>query len=190
VTGPTRDPDEDRSPRDPLIGLTREVRRIIDAEGTWALLVDDLQSTDLAVLEWSGSAAHVRHVAAALERALAGEVEYLAVRAPTGEPIAVGGIDYTKREDAGTLWQLVTHPGLRGLGVGTRLIRSAEDRIRARPRAWAVLGVEENNPRARALYLRLGYEAFGQEAESWEQETADGEIELYETTVLLLRKHL
>jgi len=57
---------------------------------------------------------------------------------------------------AGTLWQLTVHPALRSCGIGTILIRAAEQRIRARGLCRAELGVEELNQRARALYERLG----------------------------------
>lgn len=50
----------------------------------------------------------------------------------------------------------------RGRGVGTQLMEAAE----ARGRRWGVrklaLGVFSNNPRARALYERLGYRAEGE----------------------------
>lgn len=117
-------------------------------------------------------------------------MEYLVVRAPTGEPIAKGGIDYMRHAGAGTLWQLAVHPELRGCGIGTWLIAAAEVRVRRRVRSWMVLGVEDDNPRARVLYERLGYERFGQEADSWEQEADDGSIVVYETIVGLLRKQL
>ena len=49
----------------------------------------------------------------------------------------------------------------RGSGVGTELIRFAEERIfRDSPNAF--LCVSSFNPRARALYERLGYEAVGE----------------------------
>jgi ribosomal protein S18 acetylase RimI-like enzyme len=167
-----------------------EVRGAVAVGGVGVLVVDDLRVKDLGRLGWSGSATHIRSVAEALERVSSGEVEYLVVRAPSGAPVAKGGIDYVKVAEAGTLWQLATHPRLQGLGLGTLLIGGAEDRIRARGFRWVSLGVEDHNPRARALYERLGYRACGREQASWEQEDANGRLVTYETEVVVLRKCL
>ncbi|WP_327072778.1 GNAT family N-acetyltransferase [Kitasatospora purpeofusca] len=96
----------------------------------------------------------------------------------------------TVRPGAGTLWQLGVHPALQSCGIGTLLVRSAEQRISARGLALAELGVEESNPRARALYERLGYRAFGSELESWDVEAEDGSLRRYETLCTLMRKDL
>ncbi len=46
------------------------------------------------------------------------------------------------------------------------------------------------NPRAEALYRRLGYQDWSQEESAWDQEDENGNIYRYETTCLLLRKEL
>jgi ribosomal protein S18 acetylase RimI-like enzyme len=66
----------------------------------------------------------------------------------------------------------------------------AEQRIRARGLHRAELGVEENNPRARALYGRLGYVAYGRAPESWDEDGPDGSVVRYETVCTLMRKEL
>jgi ribosomal protein S18 acetylase RimI-like enzyme len=126
----------------------------------------------------------------ALERARGGVVDYLAVCPPSSLPVALGGIDYTKNPGAGTLWQLAVHGALPSCGIGTILIQAAEQRIRARGLHRAELGVEEHNPRARALYERLGYAAYGREPESWDEEAPDGTIARYDTVLTLIRKEL
>lgn len=52
------------------------------------------------------------------------------------------------------------------------------------------LTVEETNPRARALYERLGYVAYGREPDAWDEEAPDGSISRYETMCTLMRKEL
>ncbi|MFE2014255.1 GNAT family N-acetyltransferase [Streptomyces sp. NPDC059491] len=47
---------------------------------------------------------------------------------------------------------------LRGRGIGTALVRAAEELARARGRTALGLGVAHDNTRAAALYARLGYE--------------------------------
>ena len=114
----------------------------------------------------------------------------LAVCPPSGLPVALGGIDYVKIPDAGVLWQLAVHGALQSCGIGTILIEAAEQRIRARGLHRAELSVEENNPRARALYERLGYVAYGSAPESWDEDAPDGSVVRYETICTIMRKEL
>jgi len=166
------------------------VRHVARTTGPGALMVDDLCPKDLSRLAWSGNPEHLRSVARALERVALGDVEYLVVRAPCGEPVAKGGIDYTQNDTAGTLWQLATYARLQSLGLGACLVAEAEQRIRRRGLPWAMLSVEDDNPRARALYERLGYAAWRRQTEAWHYEDDGGALRLYETEVTVLRKRL
>lgn len=154
------------------------------------LAVRDLEPGDLPSCAWSGRATHLAAITRALERARCGEVEYLAACPPSGLPVGLGGIDYAKTSGAGTIWMLEVHPVLQSCGIGTVLIRAAERRIRARGLHRAELGVEDGNPRARSLYEKLGYAAYGSEPDSWDQEAADGTVTRYETMLTLMRKGL
>jgi ribosomal protein S18 acetylase RimI-like enzyme len=154
------------------------------------LTIRDLIPEDLPSCAWSGSATHLASIAKALERARRGEVEYLAACPPSGLPVALGGIDYAESPGAGTLWQLAVHGALQSCGIGTILIQAAEQRILARGLHRAELGVEECNPRARALYDRLGYVAYGRAPDSWDEQAPDGTIVRYETVCTLMRKEL
>ncbi|MEW9552523.1 GNAT family N-acetyltransferase [Nonomuraea sp. NPDC050783] len=152
--------------------------------------VRDLLPGDLPACAWSGSATHLRQVGRALARAAKGEVDYLAVCTPVDLPVAIGGIDYQARAGAGTLWQLAVLPALQSRGLGTLLIGAAERRIGDRGLRRAELSVEEDNPRARALYERLGYVAYGREPEAWDEEAPDGSVRRHETMCVLMRKSL
>lgn len=154
------------------------------------LTVRGLTDADLPSCSWAGSPKHVRELVHQIRRAEAGEIDYLAVCTPVGLPVAVGGIDYTVKPGVGTLWQLSVHPALQSCGIGTLLIRPAEQRIGTRGLTRAELGVEEDNPRARALYERLGYRAFSRELDSWDVEAEDGSLQRYGTTCTLMRKNL
>ena len=79
---------------------------------------------------------------------------------------------------------------LQGLGIATMLIGAGEQRVHARGLAFAALGVEDNNPRARRLYQRLGYQTVGRQHASWETEDDTGALGVYETTLTILRKRL
>jgi ribosomal protein S18 acetylase RimI-like enzyme len=154
------------------------------------LAVRDLEPRDLPSCAWSGRATHLAAITRALERARLGEVEYLAACPPSGLPMGLGAIDYAKTPGAGTIWMLEVHPALQSCGIGTVLIQAAEQRIRARKLHRAELGVEDSNPRARSLYEKLGYAAYGSEPDSWDQDAADGTVTHYETMLTLMRKKL
>ena len=160
------------------------------AEVVIPLLIRDLTPEDLPSCAWWVSAWDRARLATTLERARRGEVEYLAVCPPAGLPVALGGVDYTLIPGAGTLWQLAVHGALQSCGIGTLLIQAAEHRIRARGLHRAELGVEECNPRARALYERLGYVAYGRKPEAWDEQAEDGSVRRYETVCTLMRKEL
>jgi ribosomal protein S18 acetylase RimI-like enzyme len=160
----------------------------IRLHGAGSLTVDDLTPADLGLIAWSGGPLHIKAVAAALARVANGEVDYLAVRSPDGCPVSKCGVDYGANDRAGTLWQLATRDDLQGLGIGTALIKAAEGRIRARGLPWAMIGVEDNNPRARALYERLGYAECGHEQASWPEADDQGNVFLYHAELTLMRK--
>jgi ribosomal protein S18 acetylase RimI-like enzyme len=153
--------------------------------------VRDLTLGDLPHCTWAGSAHHLRTVAKELDRVAAGVAEYLAVCvARTGLPVAVGGVDYEEADGAGTIHQLATLPALRSCGLGTALIAEAERRIRFRGLVRAELCVEHGNPRARALYERLGYVAFDDRPDAWDVEAPDGTLRRYETVCTYMAKEL
>ncbi len=151
------------------------------------LTVRDLAVADLPACRWAGSAAQFDEV---MNRVGLGAADYLAVCPPSGLPIALGGVIWTEIPGAGTLWQLSVFGELRSCGIGTILIGALEQRIRERGLSRAELGVEDENPRARLLYERLGYVAYGREPDSWDVPAADGSASRHETMVTLMRKEL
>jgi ribosomal protein S18 acetylase RimI-like enzyme len=82
------------------------------------------------------------------------------------------------------------YQALQSCGIGTILIQAAEQRIRARGLRRAELAVEQVNPRARALYDRLGYIPYGSAPDSWDEDGPDGIVTRYETVCTLMRKEL
>ncbi|MEV0119257.1 GNAT family N-acetyltransferase [Streptomyces sp. NPDC050844] len=160
------------------------------AELVLPLRARDLRPADLPSCTWSGSPHHLQSVTRQLHRARIGEVDYLAICPPSDIPVAKGGIDYKPREGAGYLWQLAVHHALQSCGIGTYLIEAAEHRIRARGLHRAELAVEETNPRALALYERLGYIAYDRALDSWTEQSPDGSTYVHETMCVQLRKAL
>lgn len=133
---------------------------------------------DLQSLEWFGLFREQRELFhAAYERQERGEIMMLVAevnRFPTGQV----WIDLVKKqnEGVGILWALRVLPALQRLGIGTRLVGSAETLLRERGFNFAELGVEQNNSRAQRLYERLGYRVVTSNIEHWHYTTPDGEV--------------
>ncbi|TDD59055.1 GNAT family N-acetyltransferase [Kribbella antibiotica] len=124
-----------------------------------------------------------------LQRAERGEVDYLAVCTPNGQPVGYGAVDFLKPPGGATLYQLTVLEQFQSCGIGTILIQALEQSIRARGIAFAELGIDDASPRPRALYERLGYVVSGTELGSWQIDTPAGPAR-YETTITLFRKPL
>lgn len=117
----------------------------------------DLRVTDLVDLDWSGGPEHLRVVAQASQAAYGGEVRLRVGHLDNGRLIALGGVDFRPDGESGLLWMLAVDERFQSLGIGTRLVRDLERAILRRGRALARVTVELDNPRAAALYQRLGY---------------------------------
>jgi ribosomal protein S18 acetylase RimI-like enzyme len=114
---------------------------------------------DLPGLEWWGMFSHHREIIEdAFARQERGE-NLMLIAFANGSPVGQAWIELAVRADegAGLLWAVRVHPVLQGLGLGARLLEAAERALRERGFAWAEIGVEKDNPRARALYERVGY---------------------------------
>jgi len=149
------------------------------------LTLRDMTRADIETMSWSGGQAHLSNMHLQLQRAEAGNVDYVVACPPSDIPVAKCGIDYRAAPGTGTIWQVAVHPALQSLGIGTALLAYAEQRIRARRIDTARLSVEQDNPRARKLYERLGYVADHDVREAWM--TDDG---CYETVCTVMLKPL
>lgn len=151
----------------------------------------DLRESDLSRCGWAGSETHLQAVREALARVPGGGVDYLVVLDDAGTPVSMGGIDYEDATGLPSLWQLGTDEQRRSQGFGASLIAALEERARRRGHRRVRLGVETDNPRARALYERLGYRATGVVTpEEWNQELPDGTVTRYRTTCAEMVKDL
>src|SRR6266853_810725 len=138
------------------------------------MTIRDLTAADLDQISWSGTPSHIASVREQLGRVASGAVEYLAACPPSGLPVGKIGID----------------GALQACGIGTLLVAAAEQRIRARGHDRAELGVEHDNPRARRLYERLGYVAYGDQPAEWDTEGPYGVMVRYRTMCTMMRKPL
>lgn len=131
------------------------------------LTVRELEPTDFGELDWAGGAEHQRALAEALQASYAGAVAVLVIALANGRLAAVGAVDFRAAPDLGVLSMLSVREDLQSLGLGTRLVAALEQRVRRAGRVRARLAVEHDNPRAAALYRRLGYREVDSQVESW-----------------------
>ncbi|MEQ7125584.1 GNAT family N-acetyltransferase [Actinopolymorpha sp. B11F2] len=154
------------------------------------LTVRDLTAEDLYPGFSGWTETYLEGTFKALDRAKRGEVDFLAVCPPSDIPVATGGVDYAKPSGIPVLWQLSVDASLHSCGIGTVLIQALEQRIRGRGLTLAELGFDENKPRPRTLYERLGYVVTGREPGAWDEEAPDGTVTRYETMITVMRKKL
>ena len=78
------------------------------------------------------------------------------------EPTGKAHLDFAERaaDREVVLLAALVAPELRGRGIGTELMHTAESVVCAHGYRAIVLGVEDSNAPAKSLYERLGYEAF------------------------------
>jgi N-acetylglutamate synthase-like GNAT family acetyltransferase len=80
----------------------------------------------------------------------------------------VGNITVQRADKFGNRWQIANvavSPAYRGRGIARRLVERALNHIAASAGRWAVLQVYDHNTVARTLYLNLGFEEIGGQAE-------------------------
>jgi ribosomal protein S18 acetylase RimI-like enzyme len=131
------------------------------------LTVRDLQPEDLAGLDWSGGQQHVDAIAARLQASFAGDAALVVAALPNNRLVATGVVDFTTDPAYGLIMMLAVHELVQSLGLGSIVIEALEQRIRERGLAQARIDVEHDNPRAAALYRRLGYREAGTVLDSW-----------------------
>ena len=87
---------------------------------------------------------------------------------------------------------LFVHPDYRSKGVGRQILSRAEQLAEERGYSRLGLGVSVDNPRARSLYQRCGYEdsGVGQYTARWLYTDKDGQKQWWEETCTYLVKRL
>jgi ribosomal protein S18 acetylase RimI-like enzyme len=102
----------------------------------------------------------------------------------SGDPRLADG---TRR---GYLYALRVKPDYQGRGLGTRLIRTAEMALLHGGMRIASIGVGKDNPRAKALYERLGYKIIAEDPGRWTYLDPDGRLQEVEEPAWLMEKIL
>lgn len=147
--------------------------------GGWAgdeFVIRPVEERDLAALEWDGAFLHFRQLFRQAYEDMRLGTRYLLMmeHAPSGEMVGQVFIQWNSSDPRfadgrrrGYLYALRIKPNYRERGLGTRIICAAEDVLRKRGMDTASIGVEKDNPRARALYERSGYRVIADDPGRW-----------------------
>ena len=157
-----------------------------------ALTIRVCRRDDLRALEWDGLFSHNREIfERTFRQQLAGE-QLMLLAEFEGAPVAQAWIDLRKGavRRAGTIWGVRVHPRMQGDGVGTRLMRAAEESIVEHGLAAAEVAVERSNLAAHAFYERLGYRVTQPVEETYSYTTPEGEYCEHHLDLLEMRKEL
>ncbi len=150
------------------------------------------EHADLRKLEWFGLFTPFRDITEhAYARAEQGEIAFL-VAELNSFPVGQVWVDFVKfaGEGVGIIWALRVLEPLQNLGIGTHLIRAAEQTIRDHGLPAAEIGVSVQNQSAKRLYERLGYTVQRDHIERWSYTTPDGDTRHVEEHEWILRKRL
>jgi len=130
------------------------------------MVVRAVRADDLPKLEWFGTMSHWRNVTRrTFSDHLAGQRLMFVVDIndfPVGQVV----IDVTPRDYA-YLYALRVMEPLRGLGIGTALLRTGDLVAREHGFRQIQLAVEKSNTAARRLYERFGYDIWTQRVDVW-----------------------
>jgi GNAT superfamily N-acetyltransferase len=147
---------------------------------------------DLPQLEWFGLyTEHRQLIEDAFRRQQAGEVMML-VADLDGFPVGQAWLDLSAREadSVGVIWALRVFPVLRNHGIGTHLIIAAEQLLTERGFRWVELTVDQQEPRPRRLYERLGYRSAGSSEALLSYTTPEEKSVAQNLQLWILRKRL
>jgi ribosomal protein S18 acetylase RimI-like enzyme len=130
--------------------------------------------SDLPALEWNGEYTHFRRVYRQALREAQRDRRVIYLAETSGEVVgqifvhlhsiwksAFGG------ERAGYLHSFRVKPDFRSQGIGSRLLRTAENELVERKHSRAVISVAKVNRRAQEMYLQHGYNLFTEDPGDW-----------------------
>lgn len=153
-------------------------------------IVRDGRPGDVEAMSWARSEEQRDEWRRQLDRARSYEVDFLVVEVD-GRVVGKAVLDWTHDPD-GTpwLWLGSVDPEFRSRGLGTLGLAEAERRARDRGHTTIEMCVDDDNPRARDLYLRSGYVVVGPYVDEHDETAPDGTVVHVASPGVRLRKHL
>jgi ribosomal protein S18 acetylase RimI-like enzyme len=138
------------------------------------VVIRPIRAEELPDLEWEGQYTKYRQVFAQTFADVQRGQRIMLVAVAGGQVIGQVFVQLSSSETRyadgatrGYLYSLRVRPEWQGNGLGTRLIRAAEAALRARGFSVAVIAAGKDNPGARRLYERLGYQTFADDPGVW-----------------------
>jgi GNAT superfamily N-acetyltransferase len=139
-------------------------------------------------MEWASSESLREAWREQARRSDSGEVCFL-VAVADGQVVGKAVVDWTHNADGSAwLWMFSVHPDFRSRGIGRLVLMEAEARARLRGCLAVEMAVDDDNPRARDLYLRKGYTVAGPYVDEYSE--PDGSTVHVASPGVLLRKAL
>jgi ribosomal protein S18 acetylase RimI-like enzyme len=144
--------------------------------GEDAFRVRRLEERDLSALEWDGEFLHFRNLfrQAYEDMRMGTRLPLVMEHRPSGEIVGQIFLQWNSSDprfadgrQRGYLYSLRVKTLFQRRGLGSRLIRAAEDALRDRGMDTASIGVEKENPQARSLYERHGYHIIAEDPGCW-----------------------
>lgn len=150
---------------------------------------------DLPKLEWYGQYAHYRNLFQRAYREQRAGRRLILLADSNNFPIGHVFVQFIRPEGQETggrayLYSLRVMEMFQGHGIGTRLIREAEQISAARGYEFATIAVAKTNHGARRLYERLGYRVFGDDPGEWSFLDHEGRTRQVQEPCWLLQKEL
>lgn len=149
---------------------------------------------DLPKLEWMGEFTHFRRVfrqtyqdqAAGRRLMLLADLNTF----PIGQVFILLNSNFGwNGNEYGYLYSLRVMTPFQGLGIGTKLILQAERIMQERRLDYATIAVAKDNPRARNLYERLGYQVYSSDDGRWSYQDHKGHtVHVYEPCWMMEKK--
>ncbi len=161
------------------------------------VVIRPLREDDLPALEWDGAYTRFRSVfRQTYQDTLRGQ--RLMLVAVAGEQmvgqifvqLASSEAHFADGATRAYLYSLRVRPGWQGQGIGTRLMRAAEDALRARGFSIAIIAAGKDNPGAERLYRRLGYRTFAEDPGVWYFTDVNGVPQVVEEPCWVMEKRL
>jgi ribosomal protein S18 acetylase RimI-like enzyme len=157
------------------------------------VVVRAAREADLPALEWHGGADLRSFYRGLWEQHQSGAISML-VADFNAFPIGLAALYWRGKETHShlpDLQSLRVLPAFRGLGIGSILLQTAEQQTRAAGYAQISLSVSVDNVRARRLYERREYSAWGEPYSAvWSYRDAAGRLVRVEEVVLDMVKNL
>lgn len=155
-----------------------------------AISIRHTRQADLRKLEWFGLLTPFRdHIESAYARSQQGEMIFL-VADLNGFPIGQVWVVIQAQDGIGLIQALRVLEPLRNMGIGTRLIRAAEQAMHARGLHMVEIHVTFDNPAAKRLYEKAGYHVIGHKISHWSYAPPGEDVKHVEEQVWILRKQL